>query len=71
MKNFTFKLFIFCTCLFSDFAMFSQPGNNDNNGDLEGNDPPAAPINSKLIILAIVGLLFAIYIFKTRRKNAI
>ena len=68
MKNYLLKTFILCTCLLSDFVVFSQIGNNDDNGDLEGNDPPAAPINSKLIILAIAGIFFAIYKFKENRK---
>ena len=68
MKNYLLKTFILCTCLFSDFVVFSQIGNNDDNGDLEGNDPPAAPINSKLIILAVAGIFFAIYKLKENRK---
>ena len=69
MKNTLLKLFITCTCLFSDFAMFSQIGNNDDDGDLEGNDPPAAPINSKLIILLLIGFIYAFYIIKNKRKT--
>ena len=68
MKNYLLKIFITCSCLFSDFVAFTQIGNNDDNGDLEGNDPPAAPINSKLIILAIAGIFFAVYKFKENRK---
>ena len=70
MKNYLLKTFILCTCLFSDFVVFSQIGNNDDNGDLEGNDPPAAPINSKLIFLAIAGIIFAVYKFKENRTTA-
>lgn len=69
MRNNLLKLFIVCTCLFSDFAIYSQIGNNDDTGSLEGNDPPAAPINTKLIFLAIAGVSYAIYTFKNNRKT--
>jgi len=50
----------------SDFIMFAQPGDEDNNGGggLEGTDPAPAPINSKIIILLIIGLIFAFYKIK-------
>ncbi len=54
--------------LLHDFRLFAQ-GDEDDNGDLEGNDPPAAPINSKIIYLAVIGMLFAFYTYKNRRKQ--
>ena len=69
MKNNLLKLLIVCIGLFSDFAVYSQIGNNDDNGNLEGNDPPAAPINTKLILLAVAGIFFAIHTFKNNRKT--
>lgn len=54
--------------LLHDFRLFAQ-GDEDNNGDLEGNDPPAAPINSKLLCLAVVGILFAFYTYNNRKKQ--
>ena len=47
--------------------MYAQ-GDDDENGDLEGDDPPAAPINSKLIILLIVGLVYVYYTYKNDKK---
>ncbi len=68
MKNNLIKIFILFTGLISDFALFSQPNGDTAAGDLEGNDAPAAPINSKLFILAIIGLFFATYTFKRNRR---
>lgn len=55
--------------MLSDFVVFAQ-GEEDENGDLEGNDPEPAPINGKLFILAIMGILFAIYSYKNYKKEA-
>ena len=49
--------------------MFAQPGDEDGDGGLEGDDPAPAPINSKLIILAIIGILFVIYSFNKKKKT--
>lgn len=68
MKTF-FKYYFLAFILFSDFVLFAQPGDNNDGGDLEDNDPPAAPINSKLIWLGIVGVLFALYMYKKRKAN--
>ena len=74
MKNITnhlFKFFILSFVLLSDFIMYSQtPGDDTAAGDLEGNDAVAAPINSKLIILALAGVIFAVYTFKNNKKRA-
>ncbi|RZJ73591.1 hypothetical protein [Flavobacterium sp.] len=64
------KLYFLTFFLLIDFVAFAQPGNDDENGDLEGDDPPPAPINGKLIWLAVVGILFAYYTFKRSRKTA-
>ncbi|MEC4050713.1 hypothetical protein OX284_014840 [Flavobacterium sp. SUN046] len=71
MKN-LLKLCLFAFTLFSNLAMFAQPGDQDNvgQGNLEGTDPPVAPINTKLILLAIVGIFFVIYTLKNRKKIA-
>jgi hypothetical protein len=57
--------------MLSDFVLFAQePGDDDGTGGLEGVDPPAAPINSKLVFLAILGLIFVFYTIKNKRKIA-
>jgi hypothetical protein len=50
--------------------MFAQPGNDNPGGDLEDDDPPQAPINGKLIWLAITGILFALYVYKSKKREA-
>lgn len=71
MKNLIKFGFLFFFLL-SDFIMFAQPGDDDDNGGggLEGVDPAPAPINSKIIILLIVGLVFAFYKLKNIPKKA-
>ncbi|MEK8180981.1 hypothetical protein WMW71_11580 [Flavobacterium buctense] len=68
MKN-IFKFYILSVILLSDFTMFAQPGDDDGGGGLEGGDPAPAPINSKLILLLIVGLSFAFYKLKLNSKK--
>ena len=66
MKNFL-KLYLFSLFFLSNFVIYAQ-GEDDENGNLQGNDAPNAPINSKLIILLIFGILLAFYAFKRNRK---
>jgi hypothetical protein len=70
------KIINFCLISFfmmSDIVAIAQPGDQDNNGGggLEGGDPAPAPINDKLILLAILGILYAIYKFKKHYKKEI
>jgi hypothetical protein len=69
--NNSIKIFIFSFVFLSDFIMFSQtPGDDTGDGTLEGDDAPVAPINSKLIVLALAGIIFAVYTFRNNRKRA-
>lgn len=71
MKKNLLKFYALTFVLLSDFVMFAQgPGDNDEDGNLEGEDAPQAPINSKLIWLAIVGILFAVYTYRRNKKIA-
>lgn len=65
-----YNFYIFTFLFLSDFIMFAQPGDDDAGGGLEGGDPAPAPINSKLILLVLAGILFAIYTIKRNRKEA-
>ena len=69
MKN-LLKFYLLAFILLSDFVAFAQPGDDDGGGGggLESGDPEPAPINSKLIILAITGILFVMYTFRRRRQ---
>jgi hypothetical protein len=69
MKN-LLKFYLLSFILLSDFMAFAQPGDDDDGGGLEGGDPEPAPINSKLILLAITGILFAMYTLKRNKKQA-
>ncbi len=60
MNNKLLTSYLLILLFLCDFAVFADPGD-----DFEP-EPDAAPINSKLIVLAIAGILFAIY---TLRKH--
>jgi hypothetical protein len=68
------QLYLLGFVLISDFKLFAQdppPSDDGDNPDypVEGDDDPtAAPINGKLIWLALVGILFAMYIYRSNRK---
>lgn len=66
MKNNLFKLYILSFFLLLDITLFAQPGQDQGGGGLEGDDPPTAPIDGKLLWLGIVALLFAFYTYKRR-----
>ena len=71
MKKF-YKFYILTFVLLSNFVVFAQgePGSDDGTGGLEGGDPPPSPINSKLIFLAILGIVFVVYTYRKNRKTA-
>jgi hypothetical protein len=69
MKN-LLRFYLLTFIMLSDFVAFAQPGDDDGGGGLEGGDPEPAPINSKLILLAITGILFVMYTFRRNRKQA-
>ena len=71
MKNNIFKLYILAFFLLTDFISFAQPGQDQPGGGLEGDDPPPAPIDGKLILLVIAAILFAFYTIKNRRKEVV
>lgn len=68
MKNNILKIFITCFFIMLDFKMFCQ-GDESIDGNLEGNDPPPTPINEKLLLLAILGIVYSIYIFRNTSKK--
>ncbi len=70
MKKRVLHIFLITFFILVDFVAFAQPGDDDGSGGLEGNDPPPAPINGKLIWLGIVAILFAFYSIRKYRKIA-
>jgi hypothetical protein len=61
MKN-IFKYCAIAFVLLSDFAIYAQPE------DPLGEDPQPAPINSKLILLALLGVVYILYIFRKNKR---
>ena len=66
MKNIFFKSYIVGFFLLTDILLFAQPGQDQGGGGLEGEDPPTAPLDGKLIWLGIVAILFAFYSYRRR-----
>lgn len=60
------KFLIFLYFFFIDFILYAQPTDEDDNGDLEGNDPPASPINTYLFLLTVFALIYAYNKLKKR-----
>ncbi|WP_310560502.1 hypothetical protein [Flavobacterium sp.] len=74
MKNTALKFYITAAFLCSTFALFAGgvPGDESDTGDLQGGDAtPPSPIDNYVLVLAIVGLLFAYFKFRSMYKNSI
>jgi hypothetical protein len=67
MRKF-YKFYLLSFILLSDFVAFAQPGDDDGGGGLEGDDPQPTPINGKLVVLAITGILFVLYTYKNNKR---
>lgn len=70
MINKCLKIYLYATVMLGDFLMFAQdPGTDleDENGEINGT-VEGAPINGKLIWLAIAGILFSFYYFKNIKR---
>jgi hypothetical protein len=64
MKN-LLKLFLLIYFLLCNFIAIAQgPGDGAGAGDLEGGDAAPAPIDGRLVLLAIAGVCFAFYFYK-------
>ncbi|WP_159802316.1 hypothetical protein [Flavobacterium sp. MK4S-17] len=69
MTNNVLKFYFLAFLLVSDFVVFAQDtGPTEDTGGPEDSDP-AAPINTKLIVLALAGIMFAYYYFIKKRKE--
>lgn len=62
MKN-ILKICLILSLLLTNFSAFAQ---GEPNPDL---DPQPAPINSKLILLTITGVLFVLYTLRQKKKT--
>ena len=68
MRKF-YKFYLLSFILLSDFVAFAQPGDDDGGGGLEGDDPAPTPINGKLILLAIMGIIFVLYTYRNKKRT--
>ena len=70
-KHNLLRVFIIATMCMFDFVVFAQggPGDDDEEGGVEDDDALPAPINGKLIWLAIAGVLFALYIYRSYNQK--
>lgn len=66
MKNKFLKGFLSITFLAISFASFAGPG---GPGGETGEDEIPADIDSKLVILAVVGIAFAAYMLMQKRRQ--
>jgi len=73
MKKNLLKLLMVAFMLISNFVMFAQvedpgaPGHG--TGPEDGGDSLGTPIDSKLIYLAIVGVVFSVYYFSKLKQQ--
>jgi len=72
MKSYYKQIFFSVVMLCVSFISFAVPVIPDPNDDPISDDSQeiAAPINTKLIWLAIVGIAFVYYQFNLKRKKA-
>jgi hypothetical protein len=61
MKNNIVKYYVVAIYLLSTFVTVAQPGTADTGSDLENADPPMAPIDEYLWVLAAIGLVYAFF----------
>ena len=69
MKKNRIRIVLLVYFLFLDTITFAQPMDEDDGGDLEGNDPAPAPINNKLFLLFLLGVLLIFYKLRKFRKE--
>ncbi len=62
MKKVLLKTFLFLVCLLTNVMVFAQPGDTDGTptDNLEGTDP-AANIDSMILLLLFLALVFGLY----------
>ncbi|QYJ68291.1 hypothetical protein [Flavobacterium litorale] len=71
MRKLFLNLYVFIFLIASDYVMLAQsPGDEDGSGPggVEGDDP-VAPINGKIILLAVAAVAFAYYYFAKKKEE--
>lgn len=69
MKNKFLKGFLSIAFLAISFASFAEPGGPGGPDGETGEGETLADIDSKLVILAVVGIAFAAYMLMQKRKQ--
>lgn len=69
MKNLFIKRLCCLFFLFSNLTMLAQPGDETPDGTLEETEAPAAPIDTHLLWLGAIGVLYVFFYFKSRKNN--
>ncbi len=71
MKNRVLKYYIVAFCFCSTLSLLAQNDEGDGNGGIEGPDAPAAPIDNYLWVMALIGIIYVFFKYKTfKRENA-
>ena len=70
MKNIVSKFYIVAAFLCSTAIMFAQPSDQSDGESLDGQDNQL-PISDYLWVLALVGLVFVYFKFRSIQKNSI
>lgn len=65
ISNIYISLFVFLNSAF----VFAQPGAENSEGNLETNDPTAAPIENNFMILLMLLAIFSICFLKLKKTN--
>lgn len=62
------RVFFLIYFLLLDCMVFAQPNDEDGDNDLEGND---VPINKFIVLLFIIGVLYAYYFINKKTREAL
>ena len=71
MKNNALKCYIAAFYLCSTIMAFAQPGDDNDDGNLETVDAPATPIDDYVWVLAIIGLVFIFMKYRAMQNKQV
>lgn len=63
-----YKLYFIAFALLLNFYSFAQPGSGGNGpGGPEGGDPEPLPIDSTIVVLGLIGVLYILNVYRKRK----